>query len=190
MRSVARSWSATMFVLAALATACEDPFEPSIELPTVMRLEARAIGQVNNRDVDCMIDWTVSVLREVRDDGTAYTGWFGGDVRRSVLDETQAGIVFWASAHAEVHVVERALGQFELISYRDGVPIPRVTDSRFWEGVRVFRGRRGSGEALLEGEWTCHPMDTRGDDAATVTGTWRLLDATPTPSPSVVAPRA
>lgn len=179
---LARCSPVACVAIGALAIACDDgPFEPTITLPTQMRLEATAVGRVNGLDVDCLMDMTVNVQREVRDDGTVYTGSFGGEVRRSVLDASQAGLVFWAQAHSDVHIVEGALGQVELVSYRDGVPIPRVTDSRFWEEVRVFRGRRGSGDVLLEGEWTCQPMDVRGDDVAAVRGTWRLTETFPAP---------
>ncbi len=174
-----RTWPLLLLALTTISCSGDSPIEPTLDLPSQMRLEATAVGRVGETNVDCVIDWTMNVSRDVSGDGTVYTGSFGGDIRRTLLDDTGAGIEFWATAHADVHVMERSSGDLELVSFREGQPLPTVTDSRFWEGVRIFRGRRGTGEALVEGVWSCRPMDARGDDAAEVTGTWRLVAVSP-----------
>lgn len=103
-------------------------------------------------------------------------GTAGGEAYRQVLDETGAGIEFWASAHSETLIRVTPDGAVSVTAFQDGVRMPRVTDSRFWESVRVLWGEVSTDPVVLaEGDWSCPPMDARGDDVGIVSGHWILM---------------
>jgi len=136
-----------------------------------MRLIAEAEGEVAGLYISCFVDWNV----DVDPSGSDLYGTAGGEAYRQVLDDAGAGIEFWAQAHSETLLRVAADGAVSLTAFQDGVPMPRVLDSRFWESVRVFWGEVvETGEVYAEGEWECPPMDARGDDFGTVRGSWVL----------------
>lgn len=157
-----------------LVAACSEGATAVVEVPALppqMRLEAHASGMSDGHEITCELDFVVNMTR----DGDGYTGEFGGEIHRISLDATQAGIEFWGQAHTEARIRFGDGGRVSLVSYRGGAPMPVVTDSRFWEGIRRFDGVVLSGVAVAGGTWQCAPMDARGDTFGTLTGTWHLI---------------
>lgn len=157
-------------LLAACDRSASAPLPPP-DLPARMHLEATAEGLVGDLTITCAVDWVVQMTRE----WSYYEGAFGGDIRRTVLEPSEAGIEFWGEAYSEARLQFGPGGAVSLVSYVNGAPAPAVTDSRFWEGVRRFDGAlTDGGDALAAGTWQCRPMDARGDTIGTVPGSWRL----------------
>lgn len=160
-------------VLGACLAACSEGATEVVEvadLPPQMLLEAEASGTSNGHEITCELNFILTMSR----DGDGYTGEFGGEIHRTSLDATQAGIEFWGQAHTEARIRFGDGGRISLVSYREGAPMPVVTDSRFWEGIRRFDGVVLSGVAVAGGTWQCAPMDSRGDTFGTLTGSWQL----------------
>lgn len=158
---------------AILAAACSDGATAVIvvaDLPPQMLLEAHASGTSNGHEITCELSFIVTMSR----DGDGYTGELGGEIHRLSLDATQAGTEFWGQAHTEARIHFGEVGRISLVSYRDGAPVPIVTDSRFWDGIRRFDGEVANGGALAGGTWQCAPMDSHGDTFGTLTGVWQL----------------
>lgn len=167
-------------LLAALpalgALACDDtgPTDPApdVVLPAEMSLIATASGNAGGLTVQCGLAYVVKVTRQ----GAVWSGEWGGEAQRSVVDATGAGISFFALAHAELRLTAAREGALVLTSYRDGKPLMPDGTSRFWDEIVTLRGTLGADRRTVigEGSWTCRPMDARGDSLVSVPGTWRL----------------
>jgi hypothetical protein len=59
-------------------------------------------------------------------------------------------------------------------------------ESRFWDQLLTFRGTYDPMTGSIVGDWTCAPLDVRGDDKGTVVGWWTLATAG---SPSTFKPQ-
>ncbi len=173
LRIAAFAGTCTVVLLGAVA--CGDEFvgiDAVSHFPREMRLVAEAEGEVGGVLITCHLDWTVEVEPHRGD----LFGSAGGDAYRQVLDGSGAGIEFWGFAQSETRIRAFADGVVEVTAFRDGVPMPRVDDSRFWESVRVLRGDvTHDRDVLAFGDWSCPPMDARGDDFGTVHGYWMLV---------------
>ncbi len=146
---------------------------PDAWVPDHMRFVAVASGHVGGLDVECLIDYAVDGTRE----GHHWTGVWGGEVQRSVLDETGAGVGFFGIGHSELRIEFGDVGApLVLRAFHDGAPLPPDGTSRFWDGILTITGTRTADprSEIASGSWLCRPMDARGDTVATVPGTWTL----------------
>jgi hypothetical protein len=154
-------------LLLALAGCATSPDEPNAHLPAAMSLVATAQGIVAGRTIDCSLHFTIDLERDGARDGT-----WGGEASRKSLLPDGSGIAFLADASSQVRVEGVPGNGVRLVSYREGRPIAADGQSRFWDGILALEGTYASGNRTISGAWTCHPMDTRGDDLGSVDGTW------------------
>lgn len=140
-------------------------------LPPQMRLVASAEGAANGNDIRCSLDLIVVAERA----GDLYTGSIGGDAYRESLDQTRAGIAFWAEMYSESRLTFGADDRVSLVTMLDGRPRVATNESRFWDALLRFDGTLTAGDTVAHGSWTCAPMDVRGDDFGTIAGEWHLL---------------
>ena len=81
----------------------------------------------------------------------------GGEAHRSLLFPDRSGTAFVADAFAEIQVLLTAPDRVH-INLINVPPDPPGVSSRFWDEQRHFEGRL-TGD-LIDGEWTCAPLDT------------------------------
>jgi hypothetical protein len=154
-------------LLLALAACATSPDEPERHLPAAMILVATAQGTAAGRTIDCSLHFVIDLERDGARDGT----WGGEAYRKSLLPDG-SGIAFLADASSQVRVEGLAGSGVRLVSYREGRPIAADGQSRFWDGILALEGTYSSSTRTINGSWTCHPLDTRGDDGGSVEGTW------------------
>lgn len=167
-----RRWATTAALLPALACSGNDG-GPGVEFPPRMRLSATAAGTTEGRTIDCHLDFVVELAPE----GSGAWAVMGGEIFRRSLDDTEAGAAFWGDAYYEdLRISVTGDGALTLTAWQAGAPMPPVTDSRFWDGLRTFQGEMGPAPGLASGAWSCRPMDSHGDSVGTVVGEWSLVE--------------
>jgi hypothetical protein len=147
----------------------------SFALPSFFRISGEASGEDEaGNTAECRFDLLYEVFEASRLPGlTEYRGTGGGEVARTVLDNTGAGFAFFADFFVQ-DVEARVLrgNQLEL----DG-PGKGVDDSRFYLNLARFLGQLDE-QGFAEGEWTCGPFDIEvggyTDLKQTVRGTWLI----------------
>jgi hypothetical protein len=161
------SWSLGLSSLWTLGCG-EGPTEViAPRLPANMRLDATASGVAGDRTIDCALHYQIRLTA----DG-ALTGTWGGEASRQSLLPDGSGIAFFADAASDLRIDPLSASRVRLISYGQGRPLEPDGTSRFWDGILVLEGDYDEGASTVTGVWTCHPMDTRGDDVGSIAGTW------------------
>jgi hypothetical protein len=145
------------------------------ELPTYfwLRADAEGVGE-NGLTAVCHIELIYELSEIRRLPGLIeYAGVSGGEVARSILDETGAGFAFSADFFVP-DTTARVIHPNELVLVGPGVS---VNDSRLYLNLAQFIGKLdGAGSA--QGEWSCGPFDVDVggyvDTEVTVTGQWHI----------------
>jgi hypothetical protein len=168
------------------AVSCASPAGPTsiVQLPHQVLLNAYADGVVGDLSIKCSIGFLL--ILEPTDSG--YRGSMGGGIERQVLPAEGNGIGFFGDAYyPEIRVtVARRHRAVTVSSLQNGiVPMP-TGESRFWDQLLTFRGTYDPMTGSIVGDWTCAPLDVRGDDKGTVVGWWTLATAG---SPSTFKPQ-
>jgi hypothetical protein len=152
-------------------------------LAPILLLEASASATSSDgRTAECLLSWIVELGDETRrSDGVLeYSATAGGEVYRSVLDETGAGQAFHADAFGEAIVRWTLPDEFEF-----EVPINETAEGRFWRNLAHLEGTIDN-EHHVSGEWECGPFDIdQGgylDADLPAPGQWTLEPQPETPS--------
>jgi hypothetical protein len=138
-------------------------------------MEGHAFAEYpKGRTVSCRFDWVFEVAEARRTaELVEYTGAFGGDIQRTVLESDGSGLSLWADVYWPETLVR--------LLYPDSLELVLAdttqAEGRFWREIGFLGGHLiGNGEA--EGEWTCAPFDIyQGgyvDTSLVAVGSWRL----------------
>jgi len=143
--------------------------------PTYAKLRAEAEAEFGDGfTVECLVDYFLEVELDGSSGGERrYTGTMGGEINRTVLDASGAGVSFFGDGFTPVEIVIAGSTLAIVSTYEQPSRLPKEEDSRFWSEITLFRGQIDA-EGNVTGSWRCFPLDTRGDDSLIATGQWRL----------------
>ena len=157
-----------------LILACADPSDPSQSPwpdPLILR---GAVDQPTTEglQVTCSFDIRIHLdggADQERPGHVRYTGAMGGESARQVLDESGAGVAFFADMAWPTSFVDLIHGDSIQVQLApaDGI-------SPFWDAFSALGGKRDPNGGF-SGPWTCYPMGTTEghvDTAGTAVGTW------------------